>query len=144
MAQTVADALAQTKLFTDGQSYNVIRLPASAIAEAANVVAETERRFGVLIADKDEVTLVVPVDAWGRLASRIPGAEVSPKRYRLITFDVILDFALVGFMARVSQALAEAGVSILPYAAFTRDHVLVPEEQFPAAWAALEQLKSAR
>jgi hypothetical protein len=65
---------------------------------------------------------------------------VSDTKYRLITFDVALDLTLVGFMARVSQALAEARVTILPFAAYTRDHLLVPVEQFDRAWARLEKL----
>jgi hypothetical protein len=60
----------------------------------------------------------------------------------VITFDIALEMSLVGFMARISQALADANVSILTFAAFTRDHILVPIDQFDIALAALEKLKS--
>nr|PZN52048.1 MAG: hypothetical protein DIU68_15355 [Chloroflexota bacterium] len=45
-------------------------------------------------------------------------------------------------MARVSAALAEAGISILPFAAHTRDHLLVPADQFDKARATLEKLRA--
>jgi len=62
--------------------------------------------------------------------------------YRLITFDLELDMSLVGFMALVSNALAEAGISILPLAAFARDHLLVKSNQIESALATLRHLQT--
>jgi len=50
--------------------------------------------------------------------------------------------SLVGFMALVSTALAEAGISILPLAAFTRDHLLVKSDQIQSALATLQRLQT--
>jgi hypothetical protein len=41
-------------------------------------------------------------------------------------------------MALVSSILEKAQVSIMPYAAFSRDHLLVPENLFQHAWDALK------
>ncbi|HEX2905757.1 MAG TPA: ACT domain-containing protein [Phototrophicaceae bacterium] len=142
MAQTVQQALAQTALFSDGRDYVVIKLPARAITAAAGVIAEIGEPFGALIVDKDEVTLVIPAEALEDFIKRLPGHAVAEKHYRLITFDGILDFTLVGFMAVVSQALAKVGISILPVAAYSRDHLLVPADQVEVALKTLEQLKS--
>ena len=60
----------------------------------------------------------------------------------LITIDVELEPDLVGFMARVSRAMADANVTILPFAAYARDHLFVPERAFDVAIAALENLRS--
>ena len=130
------DALAQAPLYSDDVLYTVVHLPAAAITAGAGVLAETGTPFSALIVDKDEVTLVLPQDAWQELAHRLPDHRTA-EGYRLITFDLPLDPTLIGFLALVSRILAEAGVSILALSAFERDHILVPGAQFQTAWDAL-------
>jgi hypothetical protein len=142
MPQTVKLALSAASFYSDGQPYAFARLPAAAIMAAAGVVAEIGEPFCTLIIDKDEVTLMIPAEAWDDFAKRLPGSTLSPQRYRLITIDVALEPDLVGFMAHISQALAEAGVSILPFAAYTRDHLFVTEENFNLAITTLEKLRA--
>lgn len=142
MTQTVEQVLKDATLYTDGQLYLVVKLPPAAITAAAGIFAEIGEPFGAVIADKDEVTLTLPADALPDFAKRLPGHVASAEPYRLITFDLELEPTLTGFMAAVSAALAAAGVSILPLAAFSRDHILVPAAQFEAALAALQKLKS--
>ncbi|MBI5159276.1 ACT domain-containing protein [Candidatus Micrarchaeota archaeon] len=62
------------------------------------------------------------------------------KGFRLFSFDGVLPFSLVGFIARVSSALAGEGVSIFVVSAFSTDHFLVKEKDFEKAVKALEQL----
>jgi hypothetical protein len=142
MTQTVEQALSKAVLYSDAVSYTLLRLPASAITAAAGVVAQIGEPFCALIVDKNEVSLVIPADALPDFIKRLPGHSAAQQAYRLITFDLELDLALVGFMARVSRALAEAGVSILPLAAYSRDHILVPAAQFDIAMSALRKLQS--
>jgi hypothetical protein len=137
----VEQAIAQVKLFTDDKPYILVKLPANAITPAASVIAELGEPFSTIIVDKDEVTLIIPADAWNVFTARLLGASVSPMEYRLITFDITLNLELVGFMARLSRVLAEAGVPIMVYAAYSRDHLLIPAEHFEKAWATLERLK---
>lgn len=140
MAQTVDDALKAAQLYTDDLEYQMIKLPARGVVAAASILAEINEPFGAMVVDKDEVTLVIPSDAVTDFARRMYGHAQSPAVYRLITLDVELDPTLTGFMARVSGALAAQGVTVMPFAAFTRDHLLVPAEQFDTAWAALQKL----
>lgn len=141
MAQTVGQALAAAKLFSDGELYKIVHLPPNAITAAASVLAEISTPFSALIADKDEVTLVITKGDLDDYAHRLPGHTASADDYRLITFDLELDPTLIGFMARVSQVLADAQVVIMPFAAFNRDHLLVPAAQFKRAIEALEKLR---
>ncbi len=60
--------------------------------------------------------------------------------WRLITFDMVLPFSLIGFFARVSGALADAGVSLLAISAYSRDHVLVQNKDLDKAVKSLEKL----
>jgi hypothetical protein len=142
MPLTVEQALTEASLFSDGVDYTLIQLPSGAIMAAAGIIAEIGEAFCALIVDKDEVSLIIPAEALADFAPRLPGHKASSKPYRLITFDIPLDLDLVGFMARVSTALAGAGISIMPLAAYSRDHLLVPAEQFQNAITVLQQLKS--
>ena len=143
MSQTPEQVLATAKLYSDDQNYIVIRLPTSAVTVAAGVVAEIGEPFCALIVDKDEVSLIIPADARENFEGRFRDHLISDHHFRLITFDVVLDMELTGFMAHVSQALANANVPILPLAAYSRDHILVPEHKFDIAMAVLQQLQSA-
>lgn len=140
---TAQEAFKTATLFTDGRLYTVLRLPPSAIWAGAGVVAEIGSAFSALIADKDEVTLVLPTEEWQSLSERLPDHHALPIAYRLITFDLPLDPDIVGFFALVSQTLAAAKVPILACSSFHRDHVLVPAEAFADAWQALQTAQRA-
>ncbi len=142
MAQTVTQVLQQAKLYTDDTLYSLIRLPPNGIMAAAGVLAQVGEPFAALIADKDEVTLVIPADLVAEFANRLRDHRVAETSYRLITFDLELDPTLTGFIARVAEVLAAVNVPILPFAAFSRDHLLVPSDRFDAAWAALQKLQT--
>lgn len=126
----------------DEKVYIVVRLPAKAVMAVAGVVAEIAEPFSSVIVDRDEVSLVIPEEAFDDFRARLVGCEVGAITYRLITFDVVLPLNLVGFMAAVSSVLAEGGISIMAYAAFSRDHLLVPVDQYEQAITLLEQLKA--
>ena len=101
-----------------------------------------ENPFSALIVDKDEVSLLLQSDLHQEFAKRLRQAEVSEQVYRLITFDAPLEPTLVGFIARISAVLADAGIPILTFAAYSRDHILVPAEYFEAGMWALRTLKT--
>jgi len=142
MNQAVRQALQQTNLYSDGVDYSIIKLHPRAITVAAGIIAEIGEAFCALIVDKDEVSLIIPEEAINDFASRLQDHVGSPMLYRLITFDVELAFDLFGFMAVVSKALADAEIPILPIAAFSRDHILVPSNQFDVALQTLQKLQS--
>jgi hypothetical protein len=142
MPQTVEQALQAAQLYTDEIEYRLVHLPPRAIMVAAGVIAEIGEPFAALLVDKDEVTLVIPADAVEVYERRLREHRLSDTTYRLITFDLELEPTLTGFMARIAAALAAAQIPILPFAAFSRDHLLVPTAQFEAAWAALKTLQN--
>lgn len=140
MITTTREALRQTKLATDDEIYRLVQLPMNAITLAAGILAEVGNPFTALIADKDEVTLVIPDEAVEEFADRLRGATVDAAHYRLITFDAVLPAGLVGYMAAISATVARIGVSIIPLGAFSRDHILVRETQFDVAFEALQTM----
>ncbi|SDL97494.1 hypothetical protein SAMN04487949_0365 [Halogranum gelatinilyticum] len=89
------------------------------------------------IDDGREVTHVLTET---RLAeSRIETLDVE-SGWTLLTFDAVLPFDLVGFLAVVASALADAGVSIFALSAYSTDHVLVKEDDVETALATLAEL----
>jgi hypothetical protein len=142
MSQTVQQALDSATFYSDSQDYLFVQLPAPAMTAAAGVVAEIGEPFCALLVDKDEISLMLPAEAWTDFEKRLPGAQISDHRYRLITIDVILEPGLVGFIAHVGQALAAANISILPFSAFSRDHLVVPTGQVESALVALKNLQT--
>jgi hypothetical protein len=94
--------------------------------------------FVSLTRDKEEITLVVTEEVWRKLAPRFPGAVAQEGR-RLIRFDTVLDFSVVGFIAEISRALAEADISILSISTYRTDAVLVHESRFDDAVNAIKQ-----
>ncbi len=82
--------------------------------------------------DPDEVTVIVEESAI--LESR---ALETDGGYRILEIKVATGFESVGFLATVTRALAEAGVSILVVSTYSKDYVLVKEESVAAGLKAL-------
>ncbi|MGV9170135.1 MAG: ACT domain-containing protein [Promethearchaeia archaeon] len=83
----------------------------------------------------NEITLVVEEEK----LDTIPVIEVE-RGWRMITFDMILPFGVIGFLARIAQALAEARVPIFALSAYSTDHILVKEDNLDKTVDALESL----
>jgi hypothetical protein len=139
----MTDLFKKMTLYTDDTAYVIIKFPPIGITVAAGIIAEIGDPFSTLVVDKDEVTLIIPADVVDDFSKRLRDVETSPDHYRLITFDIVLDFSVVGFMAQISRVLADANISILPIAAFSRDHILVKVSDFDKAWGVLNKLRTA-
>jgi hypothetical protein len=124
-------------LYLPETRYVVASLPLEHYGEAVDCLRNAEG-FVSLTRDKEEITLVVAEDIWSKLAPRFPGA-VAQERRRLIRFDTVLDFSVVGFIAEISHALAEADISILSISTYRTDAVLVHESRFDDAINAIKQ-----
>lgn len=141
MTQTAGQAIAAARFETDGQEYRLLRLPAGGITAAAGVVAGIGGPFCALVVDDREVSLILPGAALTHFQARLPDAEIADEVCSLITASVAMEPELTGFVARISDALAQAGVPVLPLASFSRDHFLVPTGQLGDAMKALEELQ---
>lgn len=125
------------QLYTPETRFAVASLPLAHYREVLDAVYQFEG-FVSVTRDKEEITLIVAEDFWRQIAGRFPEAEVVLER-RLIRFDTVLDFSVVGFIAEISKALAEAGISILSISTYRTDAVLVHESQFDKAVAAVKR-----
>lgn len=144
MSQSLDDILSNASLYSDELLYRLLKLPPNAITLAAGLVAEIGEPFCAFIVDKDEVSMMIPEGAHAAYSARLREASVSDKDYRLITLEAVLDPDLVGLLARIAQTLAAAGIPILTFAAYSRDHIFVPQKDFDKAILALQTLQEQR
>jgi uncharacterized protein len=124
-------------LYLPETRYAVASLPLEHYGEAVACLREAQG-FVSLTRDKEEITLIVAEEIWRKFAPRFPGAAVQERR-RLIRFDTVLDFSVVGFISEISSALAEADISILSISTYRTDAVLVHESRFDDAVNAIKQ-----
>jgi hypothetical protein len=80
----------------------------------------------MILSDKYEVTLMLDDTDYQTCRYAIRDAKVEGN-FRLLTFDLVMDFTVVGFMAAVSKILADAEISIMALSAFSRDHLLIKQ-----------------
>jgi len=130
---------ARTTLRVAAEKYCLVSFPTKMLPETVSLVTKEDGRFAALIAEPDEVSLTISYGRWrtSRLRGRA-SAESGP--FRVITFVLELDPAVVGYFAPAARRLAEAGVPIVPQCAFLKDHLLVREADLPKATAVLEKL----
>ena len=59
--------------------------------------------------------------------------------WRAFRIQGVLDFSLIGILARISTVLAENGVGLFALSTFNTDYILVKEENFSRALTVLEK-----
>jgi hypothetical protein len=134
----VMKLLASTEFVLYPHELTIVSVARSEEETAKDLIRGIEA-FSSIIFDVAEVSLVVKTEEWSHLKERFEEySEEGP--YRLITFDIVLDLSVVGYLAAVSARLAEAGVSIYALSTFLRDHILVKDEDATRAVKALRGL----
>jgi hypothetical protein len=130
--------LASTELLVDTENYMLVSVSREEEPMVREILGKTGA-FSSITFDYAEVSLVLKAEEWEGLKRGFREyREEGP--YRLITFDIVLDLSIVGFLAEVSARLAEAGVSIYALSTFLRDHILVKGEDAEVAETVLTRL----
>jgi hypothetical protein len=90
----------------------------------------------MILRDPHEVTLVIEDDDWQRIRHAIRDARVETD-YRMVTLDVVLPWNVVGYLARITEILAAANISVGALSSFSRDHLLIRQADLGVALKAL-------
>ncbi len=90
----------------------------------------------MLLRDEREVTMLLEEEDWRVMRHAARDARVE-SGFRLVTLDIELQWNVVGYLARVTEILAAAGLSVGALSAFSRDHLLVRQDDLAAALRAL-------
>ncbi len=125
------------QLYLPETRFKVVSIPLARYADVVSILGGLEG-FVSMTRDKAEITLMLAEDEWDCISGRFPEA-LGEGRRRMIRFDTVLDFSVVGFIADISRALADAEISILSISTFQTDAVLVHESRFDEAVAAVKQ-----
>jgi len=72
--------------------------------------------------------------------SELPPPRSLQRGWVVITLDTVFEWDVVGVLATVAGALADAGIPIGAATAFSRDHILVPSNRMKEALGALKGL----
>ena len=89
------------------------------------------------IYDKNENTVIIDQS---KLEENKASIEETDNDWKIITFDMLLPIDMVGFIATVSNALAQEGISILWISAYSTDHLLIQESDLSKALLKLQSL----
>jgi hypothetical protein len=90
----------------------------------------------MIFKDAFEVTMVLDETDFGTMRHALRDAKVE-RGYRLLTFDAVLALDLVGFLSEVTRILAAASVPVVAISAFSRDHLLIRQNDLASALKAL-------
>lgn len=127
--ESVLNLLRKTRVEISPDSYTLISLSHDdwrKLLENAELSPRMTAPF-MIFSDKHEVTMLLDEVDFGTMRHAIRNAKTE-RGFRLLTFDIHLDFNVVGFLAEVSRILSEAGISIVALSAFSRDHLLIKQE----------------
>ena len=101
------------------------------LASAAGV--DWARDFTFLSRTDEELSLVCPTDA-------VPESALQEEHgWRALRAAGVLDFSLVGILARLTGVLAGEGISLFAISTYNTDYLLVKAERLKEALAALRQ-----
>lgn len=135
----LAAILAQTRWHVRPERFVLVGIEPRERRLALQLLVNAEAPFVQCIVDPDVVTLLLSEALWRELQAAFPRARVQ-QFFRVISFDLDLPSDLVGFLATVTDALARAGVSLLAICGYSRDYVLVHDDDLQVATTALQQL----
>lgn len=101
------------------------------IADIANI--NRLKQYMFLAISDEEVSLICPED-------NVPeNVLVRENGWRCFRFDGVLDFSLVGVLAKVLTLLADAGIQILAVSTYNTDYIFTKEDVFDDAIIVLKK-----
>ena len=92
-----------------------------------------------IVREAEGTTLLIHEDAVDGVLERHPGSKLE-RSLVWIRFTAAMDWELVGFLAHVTKALAEAEVPVGCVCTFDRDHIFVAEAHYERAAEVLKGL----
>jgi hypothetical protein len=132
--ETVAELLRRTKVEVAPATFFLVGMRHedwSRLLEQPELSPRASVPF-MLLRDTNEVTLLLEEEDWLVMRHAVREARVEGG-WRLVTFNIVLDWNVVGFLARVTELLAAANISVGAVTAFSRDHLLIKQDDLGTA-----------
>ena len=140
MPDDAAELLRRTKVEVAPATFVLVRLRHEdwmRLLESPELSPRAQSTF-MLLRDPVEVTLLLEDEDWRAMRHAARDAKVEGG-FRLVTLDIKLAWNVVGFLARVTEILAAAGVSVGALSAFSRDHLLIKQDDLGKALRVLSE-----
>jgi hypothetical protein len=125
-----------------GEPYLVVALPASQ-TRAIQKFLSTQKKlpFSSVSADDQGVTVILPGEAWRKVAEKFPQAQIE-RGYRVLALEGETDWTTPGFLPVIGRALAEGNVGAGLLTGFRRLHLLVKARHMKDARIFLDLLST--
>lgn len=133
------ELLSRIEIQLDPEDYIIISINLEQEEKARETLSDLNA-FSSITYDYKEVSIVAKISEWNKVKHNFLAYEEAGP-YSLITFNIVLDLSIVGFMATISKKLADAGISIYAISTYLRDHILVKSEEAENAVKVLEDLR---
>lgn len=135
VATDLAAAMGRMRFAVEPERFTLLGFPDPPLPEdLADMAAPAQ-----LIVEPGATTLLLRAEQAAAVLVRHPAAE-REENLRWIRFETPMGWELVGFLARVTAALAAAEVPIGAVCSFHRDHLFVAEVHLESARSALVEL----
>ncbi len=138
MDEGIRQILQQTTIKTQPGSYAIVYIDPFEKEKAWTLLSDVSPFISVT-STGEEVSIVLRLSDWEKLKANFASYRVAAP-YRLITFDIVLDLSIVGFLSVISSALSAEGVSIYALSTYLKDHILIKEEDADRAASILNNL----
>lgn len=135
------ELLKKTRVEVSPETYFVISLKDSEwhkLLESPELSPRMTAPF-MIFKDKWEITLVIDETDFQTCRHAVRDAKVEGG-FRLVSFDMPMDFSVVGYFAEISKILAQAKIPILALSAFSRDHLLIKQDNLAKALKVLGEV----
>ena len=86
----------------------------------------------MILQDAHEITLLVDDVDWQKMRFALREAKAEGN-FRLVTLNIELGWDVIGYLALVMKILAEAEIPVGAISAFSRDHLLIKQENLAKA-----------
>ncbi len=130
--------LAETRIIEHKDDYVIVYIDPREEKNARTLLIDL-MPFSSITYTPDEVSIVLREREWAGIKNCFRSfKEGGP--YRLLTFDIVLDLSIIGFMAVITKVLAEEGVAVYAISTYLKDHLLVKKSDSKKAVQALQRL----
>ncbi len=129
-----AELLRRTRVEVAPETYYLIGFRVedwTRLLEQPELSPRNDATFMVL-RDANQVTMLVDEIDWKTMRHAARDASVEGG-FRLVTLDIELSWNTVGYLALVTSILAEAGIAVGALSAFSRDHLLIKQDDLAKA-----------
>ena len=140
LEKTVSDLLSETRIEVVPATFVLVGLSHqnwTRLLESPELSPRAKSPF-LIFRDGREVTLLLEEDDWQRIRHIVRDAKMD-RGFRLVTLDIELPWNVIGYLARVTEILAAAGIPVGALSSFSRDHLLIKQDDLGKALRVLSE-----